>query len=112
MSRIYTRRFFNDWSLLAPKSWTVPSDGNVYIIRDVWWSAVGIDVETAALQLAFAGTPVWGANVAGNNAGPGFAYWYWQGRQQVLAGEEVQLVPVGSPVTSVGWIGTGYVLSP
>lgn len=113
MASVYTRRFFVYTDAIAFPSWTVPDDGNVYVLRDVWWSVIGLDVASQSVELRIAGVGVWGAVPTTQQSGPGVTWWYWQGRQVVEAGEEVALLPVPSSLAYFPqWIGTGYVLTP
>lgn len=110
MATIYTQRFFVGTNEVLPPSWTVPSDGFVYVLRDVWWSAPALDLSTQAVILSIAGAKVWGQNVPGE--GPGYGFWFWQGRQVVEAGETVSLSIFGGLTSLIDWIGTGYKLTP
>lgn len=109
MAYLYTTRFFVGVDELLPPSWTVPSDGFTYVLRDVWWSCPAIDVSSQSLILAIAGAKVWGANNPGE--GPGYNFWYWQGRQALSAGDVVSLSEFGGITSLIDWIGTGYKLS-
>lgn len=107
---IYTARFFLAVDALLPPSWTVPDDGFVYVLRDVWWSAPAIELETASVILTIAGAKVWGENLPG--IGPGYGFWYWQGRQALAPGDTVGLSIFGEITSLFDWIGTGYKLTP
>lgn len=107
---IYTSRFFVSSGSLLPPSWTVPDDGFTYVLRDVWWSCPAIDIGTQTLILAIAGCNVWGANNPGE--GPGYNFWYWQGRQALDPGDTVSLSEFGGITSLIDWIGTGYKLTP
>lgn len=110
MTSIYTERFFASSDNLLPPSWTVPSDGFTYVLRDVWWSAPAIDLSEESVILSIAGVKVWGQNPT--EVGPGYGFWFWQGRQALEGGDEVSLSLFGEITSLIDWIGTGYRLSP
>lgn len=100
--------------LVGHTIFTVPNDGNTYVLRDFLMRTVPADSTVSAQVLLYpSGSAPGPVTLADTGVLPfGVSLVHWEGRQELPAGSILQLFVDGDSFATIDTVGTGYRLTP